>query len=65
MATKEFLSKQTKISQMSREWSIVEYNLKLCIGSTTPVLKQMWSISSPHLISSFEKASQGMVVLDS
>ena len=65
MATKEFLAKQTKISPTSREWSLVEYNLKLCIGSTTPVLKEMWSISSPHLISNFEKNSNGMLVLDS
>jgi CRISPR/Cas system CSM-associated protein Csm2 small subunit len=65
MATKEFLNKQTKIPSTSREWSSIEYNLKLCIGSTTPVVKQIWSISSPHLINSFEKISQGMLVLDS
>lgn len=65
MATKEFLSKQTKISPASREWASTEYLLKLGLGSTTPVLKQMWAITSPHLISSFEKASQGLLTLDS
>ena len=44
---------------------MAEYTLKLALGSTTPVLKQMWAVTSPHLISSFEKASQGMLTLDS
>ncbi|OMJ66336.1 hypothetical protein SteCoe_36843 [Stentor coeruleus] len=65
MATKEFLSKQTKIAQSSREWAQAEYSLKLCIGSTTPIIKQMWSISSPHLINKFEKVTLSMNTLDS
>lgn len=65
MATKEFLIKQTKIPITSSKWSNYEYSLKLRFGSTAPVIKQMWSISSPHLINQFEKASENLLVLDS
>jgi hypothetical protein len=65
MATKEFLSKQTKIPSSNKKWSKFEYSLKLGFGSTAPVIKQMWSISSPHLINQFEKTSEGQLVLES
>lgn len=64
-ASKEFLARQTKLSPASEEWSSIEYSLQLAIGSTTPVVKQIYSVASPHLTLGFDKKAQGKLVLDS
>ena len=64
-ASKEFLARQAKLSPSSEEWSSIEYSLQLAIGSTTPVVKQIYSVASPHLSLGFDKKSQGKLVLDS
>jgi len=60
--SREFLNKQTKILPDSDEWSEIEYSLQISIGSTCPVIKQMWSVASPQLTTNFDKKSQMKVV---
>lgn len=39
--------------------------MQLSIGSTAPVVKNIWSVASPHQATSFDKRTQGQLVLDS
>lgn len=50
-----FLNKYSRLSQTSNEWSRIEYLLQLSLGSTTAVVKNIWSIANPHMTLSFEK----------
>lgn len=65
MASKEFLSKQTKLAPQTEEWSLLEYNLQLAIGSTAPILKQVWSVANAHMSSLFDRRAKSSIVLDS
>lgn len=41
------------------DWSKIEYMLQLSLGTSTAIIKNMWSVSKPHLNLQFEKmASQ-------
>jgi hypothetical protein len=65
MASKEFLSRQSKLSPQSEEWSQLEYNLQLTIGSTTLVLRAVWSVANAFMSSQFDRKARSPVVLDS
>ncbi|KAM3142405.1 hypothetical protein pb186bvf_005562 [Paramecium bursaria] len=60
-----FLNKYSKVSPISAEWQRIEYLLQLSLGSTTATIKNLWSISNPHMTQQFEKISKGTLVLDS
>ncbi|CAG9322258.1 unnamed protein product [Blepharisma stoltei] len=63
--SRDFLLRQTKIAPTSNEWAQLEYSLQLSIGSTAPVVKQIWSVASAHQAINFDKRTQGVLVLDS
>lgn len=50
-----FLNKYSRLSPNSTEWARIEYLLQLSLGSTTAVLRNIWSIANPHMTLSFEK----------
>jgi hypothetical protein len=63
--SKEFLSRQTRVARSSEEWTRIEYSLQVAVGSTAPVLSNIWSIASAHITTNFDKRTAGMLVLDS
>jgi hypothetical protein len=65
MASKEFLSRQSKLTPQSEEWSQLEYSLQLAIGSTAPVLRNVWSVTNAHMSAQFDRKARSSVVLDS
>lgn len=63
--SKEFLARQTRTARNSEEWSRIEYSLQLAIGSTAPVVTNIWNIASAHITASFDRRTDNMTVLDS
>ena len=59
-----FLSKFSKVSPTSLEWSKIEYHLELTLGSTCAVVKNLWSIASGNNSYNFEKNNKGLLTLD-
>lgn len=59
-----FLSKFSKVSPTSLEWSKIEYHLQLTLGSTCSIVKNLWSIASGNNSYNFEKNNKGLLTLD-
>ncbi|CAK72944.1 unnamed protein product (macronuclear) [Paramecium tetraurelia] len=61
-----FLNKQySRLSPNSTEWARIEYLLQLSSGYTSATVKNIWTITNPHMTQTFEKASKGLLTLDS
>ena len=54
----------TKLHCSSAEWASLEYSLQLSLGSTAPVLKDVFAVASAHLTTAFDRRAQGVLVLD-
>lgn len=58
------LQRLTKLHCSSSEWASLEYALQLSLGSTAPLLRQVYSVASAHLTTAFDRRAQGTLVLD-
>lgn len=53
-----FLNKFARVSSNSQEWSRLEYFLQISLGSSTAVIKNIWSIANPNMTMNFEKKNK-------
>lgn len=53
-----FLNKFARVSPNSQEWARLEYYLQISLGSSTAVIKNIWSIANPNMTMNFEKRNK-------
>ena len=53
--TSSYLNRYARVSPSSQEWARLEYFIQLSLGSSTCVIKNIWSIANPNMTLNFEK----------
>ena len=55
MASQQQNKSYVVVPKKVADWSKIEYRLQLALGTSTAVIKNMWSVSKPHLNLQYEK----------